>query len=323
MKHFIITGLFAATLLSACSNDMYEGIDRAGAKLNITGTINNALTRVATNGLSSSWEDGDAIGLYTANNGTDFANTKYTTDGTGSFKAAAGDIYLLSEGEVTLNAYYPYKENNELSNGIYPFSIKDDNNTYVPNDFMFATTSVARGAEDETTTSLRFSHKMNRMVLNLKVEDPQFTVKEGDAVTYTLRDIVTDGMFNTITGAVTAETATDKVIFSSTYGSPVDLIYIPQVKKDVELLIKIGDKYLSAIIPSLASAAEESGYSYTYTITKTQSKVTVKLENTSINDWNTGQGGDIESEEKEQETTSSPSVGDWNAGGSIEMTEQN
>lgn len=323
MKYFIITGLFAATLLSACSNDTYEGIDRAGAKLNVTGTISNALTRVSTNGLASSWEDGDAIGLYTTNNGSEFSNAKYTTDGTGSFKAAAGDVYLLSDGEVTLNAYYPYKEDSQLNNGVYPFSTKDDNNAYVANDFMFATTSVTRGTEKETSAALQFSHKMNRMVLNLKVDDPSFTVKDGDAVTYTLQDIVTDGTFNTTTGAITAEKTTGKVTFSGTYGSAVDIIYIPQVKKDVELLIKIGDKYLSAVIPSLASSEDESGYSYTYTITKTTGKVTVKLENTSINDWNAGQGGDIEAEEKKQETTSAPAVGDWNAGGAIDVTEQN
>lgn len=323
MKHYLITGLFAVILLSACSNDSYEGVDRAGSKLNITGTINNALTRVTTNGLAGSWEDGDAIGLYTVDNGTDFSNAKYTTDGTGSFKAAAGDIYLLTEGEVTLNAYYPYQESDELSNGIYPFSIKDDNDNYTIHDFMFATTTVTRGTEPESTASLRFSHKMNRLVLNLKVEDPGISINAGDAVTYTLNDIVTDGTFNTVNGTVTAESTTGKVVFTGAYGSSVEFLYIPQMKKDVELLIKIGTRYISALIPSLASSTDESGYSYTYNITKTQDAVTVKLENTGINDWNAGEGGDIEAGEKKQETASTPSVGDWNTGGSIEMTEQN
>lgn len=122
-----MTGLFTAAILSACTNGKYEGADRAGSKLTVKGIISNTLSRVGTTGMVSSWESGDAIGVSTTGNGTDFFNMKYTTDESGNFSAANGDIYLLSEGIVGLNAYYPYKEDTELSGGIYPFSIKDDN----------------------------------------------------------------------------------------------------------------------------------------------------------------------------------------------------
>lgn len=325
MKHYLITGLFAAVLLGACSNDTYTGSDRAGSKLNVNGTISNtnAATRVTTNGLASTWEAGDSIGLYTIGNGTDYANAKYTTDGAGNFTAANGDIYLLSEGAVTLNAYYPYKGDAQLSDGNYPFSIKDDNNAYVKHDFLFASTSVVRSSDAETTASLQFSHKMNRLVLTVKIDDASINAKEGDAIVYTLQDVITDGVFNTTSGTISSETAAGDVVFSGKYGSPAEVIYIPQTKKNVELLIKLGTKYFSAIIPSLASSGTESGYSYTYNITKTAEGVTVQLDKVGINDWVAGEGGDIEAEEKNHETAGTPSVGDWNNGGNIDMESKN
>lgn len=327
MKHYFITGLFAAALvgLSACSNDTYTGVDREGSLLNVNGTISNtnAATRVSTNGLASSWEAGDAIGLYTVDNGTDYANAKYVTDEAGNFTAADGDIYLLSDGAVTLNAYYPYKESTALSGINYPFSIKDDGNAYVKNDFLFGTTTVVRSDQPATTASLQFDHKMNRLVLTLKIEDTSLNVAEGDAIGYTLQDIITDGVFNTTTGAVTPAKTTGKVTFSGQYGQPTEIIYIPQTKKNVELLIKAGKKYYSAVIPSLAASEEESGYSYTYTITITEAGTTVKLDKVGINDWIAGEGGDIEAGEKNNETTGTPAADDWNNGGNIEMESKN
>lgn len=323
MKHYLITGLFAAVLLSGCSNDTYKGDDRAGARLILSGTINKEMSRVTSSGLSSIWDNGDSIGLYTVNNGTDFANVKYTTDGSGSFKAADGDTYLLADGLVTLNAYYPFKASEELSDGVFAFSVTDESGTYAASDFMFASTAVARGDEAETQATLQFSHKMNRLVLNLKSEDPDFTAEEGETLTYTLQDIKTGGTFNTTTGTITPDGTTGKVVFTGLYGSPAQVLYIPQVKTDTELLIKIGKKYITATLPSLAASEDESGYSYTYNITKTRNGVIVSLVNTGINDWNAGEGGDIEAEEKKQETAGKPSVNDWNNGGNIDMSEQN
>lgn len=194
---------------------------------------------------------------------------------------------------------------------------------YVAHDFLFAAAALTRGPGEETAATLQFSHKMNRLVLNLNVDDPEVNAKEGDAVTFILPGITTDGTFNVNSGEITPESITDKVVFTGIYGQPTSLLYIPQMKSNVELLVKIGTKYFSAVIPKLATSEDESGYSYTYTITKTRENVIVKLENTSINDWNAGEGGDIEAEEKHQETTGIPSVGDWNNGGDIELAEPN
>lgn len=313
-------------MLSSCSND-YEGADWVGVKMQINGTIGGASTRVAADGDGSSWEAGDAIGLYTSNNGNgDADNMKFTTEAggsTGSFTSTS-NLYLLTANEVEVDAYYPYIESSLLSDGVYNFSIKDDNGDYVANDFMFATNNVTRGTAETQSVDLAFNHKMNRLQLDFTKLDGviDVTIDENTEITCTLSELITDGTFNTKTGDVTANSTTSSVTVTRT-GGTVYLIYPRQATENVELNIKIGDVYYTATIPTLGidGTADNSTLKYNVIITGTQVELT--LGGVTVNVWGTAtDGGDIETSKKEQSTSGAAEAGSFSNGGSITVTEQ-
>lgn len=316
MKHYLLTGMLAVAMFSDCSND-YEGRDWTGVRMSLSGVIGSgAGTRVAVDGEGNAWEAGDAIGVSTSGNGIDYTNHKYSTaNGDGNFATEAGDIYLLSAGEVGLTAYYPYKEDEKLSGGVFNFSISDDEGNYVAQDFLFASSKVTRG--ESTTTqnvNLTFNQMMNRLKLSLSGhEDIQ--------VTYTAQNIITDGTFNTTTGAIENSTAKGDVTFAGT-GTAAYLIFPPQDSQNVNLNIKIGEKYYTATIPTLASETGTGGVTLNYTLTIKEEQVTVTLNGITVNGWNTQEGGNIEAGEKESTTNGTDNGGTWGGGTNIDMSEK-
>lgn len=308
--------MLAVAMFSGCSND-YEGRDWAGVRMSLSGVISNGTgTRVATDGEGNTWEAGDAIGVSTSGNGTDYANHKYSTvNGDGNFATDAGDIYLLSAGEVGLTAYYPYKEDEKLSGGVFNFSISDDIGNYVANDFLFASGKVTRGESNKTqSVSLAFDHMMNRLKLTL-------SGFENTQVTYTAQNIITDGAFNTTTGVIENSTAKGNVTFAGT-GAAAYLIFPPQDTQNVNLNIKIGDKYYTATIPTLASTTGAGGVTLNYTLTIKEEQVTVTLSGITVNGWGTQEGGNIEAGEKESTTNGTANGGTWGGGTNISMSEK-
>lgn len=308
--------MLAVAIFSGCSND-YEGQDWSGVRMSLSGVIGrDAGTRVAPDGEGNTWEAGDAIGVSTSGNGTDYTNHKYSTvNGDGNFATEAGDIYLLSSGEVSLTAYYPYKENEELSDGVFNFSISDDEGKYVAQDFMFASGKVTRGESTKTqNVNLTFDHMMNRLKLTLSGH-------ENEQVTYTAQNIITDGTFNTTTGAVGNSTSKGDVTFAGT-GTAAYLIFPPQDTQNVNLNIKIGEKYYTATIPTLATTSGESGVTLNYALTIKAEQVTVTLSGITVNGWDWQEGGNIEAGERENTTNGTADGGTWGGGTNIDMSEK-
>ena len=324
-KHYLLSGLFAVTLLSGCGND-YEGADWVGAKMQINGTISNSGTRVAADGNGTDWEPGDAIGLYTSNNGIGNAvNQKFTTTSGGATASFASEtsLYLLTDQEVNVTGYYPHIEDTRLSDGVYNFSIADENGTYVVNDFMFASNTVTRGdAKDTKNVDLAFNHKMNRLQLDFSTSDVEVTCDENTEISCTLNGLITDGTFNTKTGEIKANSTTGSVTVTHA-GPTVYLIYPPQATKDVTLNIKIGDVYYTAKIPTLAITGPTDNATLKYNVKITGTQVMITFGGVSISGWNTpGEGGDIETSKKEHETNGTADGGSFSDGGSINVTKQ-
>ena len=108
---------FAALALSlaACNNDN-ENLNDGPVAAKFTAAIGDnvtATTRVSgTDG--TKWDEDDCIGIT----GGNYSNVPYVTEGNGNFNPASDDIiYYDNTDEVTFRAYYPYKDDDEMTEG--------------------------------------------------------------------------------------------------------------------------------------------------------------------------------------------------------------
>lgn len=329
VKHYLFASLFAAALFSACSND-YEGhADVAGVKLDLNGIINdNVQTRVDAEGDGNKWANGDAIGVYTENNGNnDASNVKYTNSADAAEKGTFSSdkaIYLVVADTVKVIAYYPYIADDDAnwdSSSKYKFNIASGtDNAYKAYDFMHVINgSVVRNSDASTQeVSLAFSHKMNRVKLSLN----GVTIKETDNVTYTLEGIKTEGTFNTKTGEIELGSDKGTVMFTSNGSNTAYLIYPPQTSTKLPLTIKVsnsdGDKYYSTTLPSLKTGDEDKtttdGTTLNYDVTLSGNEATVTLTGITINGWSTYDGGTLEAKAQDESTTIDVTATDWTGG---------
>ena len=105
---FIVASLFMGgiSLLTSCNEDL-EGSnvdDIPSIDIKVTDETSAALTRAAYAGLSTTFEDGDEIGLYAVNGTTaEYSNVKFTlTDG-----VWIPATKVPSKSTYTYYAYYP------------------------------------------------------------------------------------------------------------------------------------------------------------------------------------------------------------------------
>lgn len=323
--------MFAAALLSACSND-YEGhADVAGVKLDLNGIINDNSTRVDAEGDGNKWANGDAIGVYTENNGNnDATNVKYTNSANAAVKGTFSSdkaIYLVTADTVKVIAYYPYIADDDAdwdSSSKYNFNIAGGtDNAYKAYDFMHVINGeVVRNSDAASQeVSLAFSHKMNRVKLTMK----GITIADTDEVTYTLEGIKTKGTFNTKTGEIELDDTKGTVMFSGS-GNTASIIYAPQTCTKLPLTIKVsntsGDTYYTTTLPSLktgdADKTTTDGTTLNYDVTVKDTGATVTLTGITINGWGTYDGGSVDAKVEEESTTSDASVTDWTGGTTIE-----
>ena len=119
MKTRLFTFTVLGIALAACTNDI-ENLNDGPVAAQFTAAIGNnvtATTRVSgTDG--TKWDKGDCIGI-TCTGGSSYNNVPYVTNnGDGNFNPASDDIiYYDNTDEVTFRAYYPYKDDNEMTEG--------------------------------------------------------------------------------------------------------------------------------------------------------------------------------------------------------------
>lgn len=116
MKTRLLTFAALALALAACTNDE-ENLNDGPVAAQFTAAIGDnvtATTRVSgTDG--TEWDEDDCIGIT----GGSYSNVPYVTNnGDGNFDPASDDIiYFDNTDEVTFHAYYPYKDDDEMTEG--------------------------------------------------------------------------------------------------------------------------------------------------------------------------------------------------------------
>lgn len=279
MKTRLLTFAALALALAACTNDE-ENLNDGPVAAQFTAAIGDnvtATTRVSgTEG--TTWEEDDCIGIT----GGNYSNVPYVTEGNGNFDPASDDIiYFDNTDEVTFHAYYPYKDDNEMTEGkIAATTDADAQKVQTQHDFLFANgaTGSTSSPEVKFTGANAFSHCMSRIKLNFK-EGNGVTIPIDGPTSYTLKDLLLGGTFNTTNGqtATTANSAADVTLS----GSLTSSIFFPQDVASIRMEILLNGNIYNATLP-VKDGKLQSGKEYYYEITISHKNVEV---NASIKAW--------------------------------------
>ena len=201
--NFSISTLCFSTLLAAalssCTNEIQSLMDADRAVTFTTATPHRAT--------GTTWEAGDAIGVFMAASGetvgTDAAVRYETPSGDGNFSSAS-PLYFPSDGSaVDFVAYYPYDAT--LSGTTYKVNVSDQSE---PAKIDLMRADNLRGLSlTNRTARLDFDHELATLTLRLTATDG--TVLNG--LTAILEDVATQADFDLTTGTFSTPTATADV----------------------------------------------------------------------------------------------------------------
>lgn len=283
MKTRLFTFAVLGIALAACTNDT-ENLNDGPVAAQFTAAIGDNVTATTrVNGTEGTkWDKGDCIGI-TCIGGSSYNNVPYVTNnGDGNFGPASDDIILFDNtDEVTFRAYYPYKDDDEMTEGkIAATTDAKAQEVQTRHDFLFA--SGAKGStsspEVKFTDENAFSHCMSRITLNFK-EGRGVTIPTGGPTSYTLKGLLLQGTFDPTTGqtATTANSAADVTLS----GSLTSSIFFPQTVSEIEMKIVLNGNTYNATLP-VEDGKLQSGKEYHYDITISHKDVVV---NATIKAW--------------------------------------
>ena len=283
MKTRLLTFAALALALAACTNDE-ESLNDGPVAAQFTAAIGDnvtATTRVSgTDG--TKWDKGDCIGI-TCTGGSSYNNVPYVTNnGDGNFGPASNDIIFFDNtDEVTFHAYYPYKDDDEMTEGkIAATTDADAQKVQTQHDFLFA--NGAKGSTYNPDVSFTganaFSHCMSRITLNFK-EGSGVTIPTGYPTSYTLKGLLLQGTFDPTTGQTATTTTTTADV--TLPGNRTSSIFFPQEVESIGMEILLnGNTYYTAL--PVKEGKLQSGKEYHYEITISHQNVEV---NASIKAW--------------------------------------
>ena len=237
-----------------------------------------ATTRVSgTDG--TKWDKGDCIGI-TCTGGSSYNNVPYVTNnGDGNFNPASDDIiYYDNTDEVTFRAYYPYKDDDEMTVGkIAATTDAKAQEVQTQHDFLFANGSTYN-PDVSFTGANAFSHCMSRITLNFK-GGSGVTIPTGYPTSYTLKGLLLQGTFDPTTGQTATTTTTTADV--TLPGNRTSSIFFPQEVASIDMEISLnGNTYYTAL--PVKDGKLQSGKEYHYEITISHQNVEV---NASIKAW--------------------------------------
>lgn len=249
-------------MLAACSDNNDDPTPTDRTPLSISAGIN-------TRASESTWNQGDAIGVYTLNTGTatvynNQANFKYTNttaDGaTASFVPAdaANTAYYPTDGsKVDVLAYYPHAAGNT---GTGTLSVNVSNQTNLAAiDFMTAD-RVTGKSQDDPSVAFAFVHRLTKLNITLKADESLGNINLADAKV-TLSGTSATAIFDLFTQQLNASGDKTNIELK---GDKAIVIPTP-AGSGVAFSIKVGDKTFNAPLP--ATVALGTGEEATITIT--------------------------------------------------------
>ena len=279
-----------AMTLAACNNDN-ENLNDGPVAAKFIADITPA-TRVNSEG--TDWTEGDRIGVT----GAGFINIPYVREN-GQFGPKGTTIYFNDTETKTFSAYYPYREDSELQNGIV--SVNTDQYGQGPEiDFLFA--SGATGSTSSPTVSFTGEHAFKHCMSLVK-----FNFLEGEGVDFSekilkhciLEGLKTVGTFNTTTGetALTVNYPSPITMWFDDGATTSQLFIFPQTldfTTPLNLSVVYNGVEYTATLPNPSKPVANqfsAGYAYTYNITLSNKGITV--EEPEITPWEPGETNNV------------------------------
>lgn len=282
-KNLFSITCIALLAFTACSNEdeSSSSIDQKYVKFN--GTIEQQ-----TKASGTSWDSGDAIGVYMKATGTNISassneNIKYTTPGDGVFSAATTGIELPSDKSgVDFVAYYPYQTT--ITNYTYPINVSDQSDL-TKIDLLYSDNATNM---DNPAVDLNFRHKLSQLVLNITAGEG---VSSLSGLSLSVSGLTTDGSFGLADAAITLGTtkATLTPVVSVTTSAIVNAILIPGDNLNNGKLTFTLNGKIYEWTPD--TQVLESGKKYTYPVQLTTTGVVILNPSGTIEDWTEGNTG--------------------------------
>lgn len=307
---YIVTAALAIMTLTGCSNEDNEP--------NVAGRKDypefSATIGAQSRAFDQTWDNGDAIGIT----GAGRTNVCYVTNdnnGNGAFtvKVDGGQIYFQDENVVTFTAYYPY--NDAIPEGTTTISadtkVQSGQKAF---DFLWAQGPGSKNAPDVV---LNFTHRMAKVVLNIKPGDGM-SYDEVKKARLSLNGFCHTGTFDIKDGTTKVDEKTGEWVFTDAKYEAIptlsdaqelvtySFIVFPQVfKAPIEFkseLALAGDNeynlsakidFTSANGKTDADPKNEWVAGRQYSLTLSLHKTDIKVEKQTIESWTEVIGDDI------------------------------
>ncbi len=281
-KRFYLLLLSLPLLLTVgCSNEDEASLgDRQ--PVTFSGTVAEG-TALQTKMAGSSWEAGDAIGIYMKKAGEALSsapeqNRKYTTqDGGDSFAPESGKdpIYYPQGGNVDFIAYYPYKEGMEATN-LYSVDVSDQSNLGAI-DLLYSN-DAAGIAKSKRPVSLTFEHQLSKVVLTIQGNGMNEEVIK--SMTIQLTGMPTTADFDLEAGSIDNQGTAEDI----NMGTTSEAILVPHTGTDFQnrsMKFTIKNATYTHNLSDDANFLPGKQYNYTVTVNRTG----IQIEKEEITDW--------------------------------------
>ncbi len=284
MKRKLFIPLLFLALL-ACEGDVIDPALRA-RPIELSAEIEGMRTRVS----NSSWEKGDAIGVYMIPSGGSLSssalrgNVKYTTTGSSSFAPASEKdeiAFPFNGSDVDFIGYYPYRE--DLSNYSYPVNVNDQN-SQARIDLLYSN-NARRLNEKNPNVAMQFTHQLAKVVLNIE-PGKSMNLSELSVI---ISNVNMEAMFDLTTGTLSSPTKQGDIYFKmGSGGTSAEAILLPQADLSaVKLWFVIGDDlevYNFSLSETLEINEFQSATKYTYNVILFTDETAITAEGT-ITPW--------------------------------------
>lgn len=187
---------------------------------------------------SGAFADGDRIGLYIEQNTETYRHIVLTREnGTWTPRLKKSE---LGDGLVTLNAYYPARDDiqDEITDGIHKHSVSNDQQAegYEASDLLWSNKTVSTGSIPGNRIEMPFRHALHRLVVNIEGKEGELP----EDLTVSVRGL-TQGSTYLFTGQATpAENSETEWITARKLGEGrYCAVFYPQKLKQGEKWVKI------------------------------------------------------------------------------------
>ena len=301
MKNMYLWVAISLMFLAACNNeDEAVSTDPMDYPAEIRGVVKDYAATETTKTVSSIWTEGDAIGVTTAAGiskisyiMTDDRNVKYAYNAEKDvFQVVSKEgedhtIYFKGPYTMSMTAYAPYTGERGTLAGVIQASTTSEKQVGTARatiDFLYA---EGGGSQTNPRVEFQFFHKMSHLVLAFKAGGGL----ELDDISYTLKNIILDGSFDTSAGSVASGKTTGNINMSLAKGKEMNssVIVFPQKLASTLLLeLAMGGKTYAQPIGNGIDLI--SGNTYIFDVTIAPQSMTVSP--AKIEDWIWGENSD-------------------------------